>query len=180
MVFTMVLTILMVVSMGITATLSATNSSERLQKALSVFSVVQFPNSVCISSTSGRNGTCYTSSECASKGGSSSGACASSFGVCCIFEKTCGGGNVAENLTYFTSSALTTGSSCLLNICKSDSDICQLRLDFETFVLSNPVTKPATTFGTDGADGAGNRMGNCETDIFSVTNPGGKTPPVIC
>ena len=57
------------------------------QRALSVFSVVkvrlaaaccvlvcdvrivccvQFPNSACSSSTAGRNGTCYTSSECTS------------------------------------------------------------------------------------------------------------------
>ena len=42
------------------------------------------------------------------------------------------------------------------------------------------VTETTTTFGTDGADGAGNRLGNCDTDSFSVTNPGGKSPPAIC
>ena len=42
------------------------------------------------------------------------------------------------------------------------------------------MTATATTFGTDGADGAGNRVGNCETDLFSATTPGGKSPPVIC
>merc|ERR1719234_296013 len=74
------------------------------QRALSVFSVVKFPNSACASSTAGRNGTCYTSSECTSYSGTASGSCASSFGVCCIFEKTCDGGSVSQNLTYFTSS----------------------------------------------------------------------------
>ena len=31
----------------------------------------QFPNSVCQSSTTGRNGTCYTTSECTAKGSGS-------------------------------------------------------------------------------------------------------------
>jgi hypothetical protein len=100
--------------------------------------------------------------------------------VCCIFEKTCGGGSIAENCTYFSSSGLSVGAPCILSICKSSSDVCQLRLDFETFVLSNPVTATATTLGTDGAAGAANRVGNCETDLFSITNPGGKSPPAIC
>merc|ERR1719325_446242 len=112
-------------------------NTERSRKQLSVFTVVKFPNDVCVSSTSGRNGTCYTSSECSSKGGSSSGSCASSFGVCCVFEKTCGGGSVAENCTYFTSSSRTAGASCSLTICKCSSDVCQLRLDFETFTLAH-------------------------------------------
>ena len=95
----------------------------------------QFPNSACSSSTAGRNGTCYTSSECTTYGyslvfiffvnnpsfffrGTASGTCASSFGVCCIFEKTCDGGSVSQNLTYFTSSGRSLGSACQLTICK--------------------------------------------------------------
>ena len=50
--------------------------------------------------------------------GSSSGSCASSFGVCCVFEKTCGDGSQTENCTYFTSSSRTAGSSCTLTVCK--------------------------------------------------------------
>ena len=42
----------------------------------SLFSVVQFKNDPCPSSQAGRNGTCFTSSECESKGGSSQGGCA--------------------------------------------------------------------------------------------------------
>jgi len=152
-------------------------TDSRVEKALSVFSVVKFPNTACASSTSGRNGTCYTASECAAKGGSSSGSCASSFGVCCVFEKTCGAGRISENCTYFTSSALSKGGSCGLTVCKSDSDVCQLRLDFETFVLNNPVTATAVTITT--TDNA-NRVGSCDTDSFGVTVPGGKSPPLIC
>ena len=50
--------------------------------------------------------------------GSSSGSCAASFGVCCVFEKTCGDGSQSENCTYFTSSSRTAGSSCTLTVCK--------------------------------------------------------------
>jgi len=153
----------------------ASQNSTRSEKQLSVFTVVKFPNSVCLSSTSGRNGTCYTQSECAAKGGSSSGSCASSFGVCCVFEKSCGDGTIAENCTYFTSASRSAGSSCSLTICKQGSDVCQLRLDFETFTLSNPQTNIAITLGI-----YLNRMGQCETDFFSVSVPGAKAPPLIC
>jgi len=154
----------------------------RGKKALSIFTVVKFPNTACSSSTTGRNGTCYTTSECTAKGGSTSGSCASGFGVCCVFEKSCGGGSIAENCTYFTSSSLTTGSSCSLTVCKCSSDVCQLRLDYETFVLSNPVTATTVTIGPTGAAaaGQGTRQGNCDTDSFGVTVPGGKSPPIIC
>merc|ERR550532_2007261 len=150
-------------------------NESRTEKQLSVFTVVKFPNEVCLSSTSGRNGTCYTQSECAAKGGSSSGSCASSFGVCCVFEKSCGDGTVSENCTYFTSASRTAGSSCTLTICKQGSDVCQLRLDFESFTLSNPITATAVTVGR-----MLNRMGTCETDFFSVSVPGGHAPPLIC
>ena len=113
---------------------TARNSTLAAKRAMSVFSVVKFPNSACSSSTSGRNGTCYTSSECTAyrlkkkywslklilniSSGTASGNCASSFGVCCIFEKTCDGGSISQNLTYFTSTARALGSACRLTICK--------------------------------------------------------------
>ena len=55
-------------------------------EAFSLFSIVQFPNQQCTaSSSSSTYGTCYTSSECTSKGGSSDGNCAAGFGVCCKY-----------------------------------------------------------------------------------------------
>ena len=44
----------------------------------------RFPNGVCTSKTSGRNGTCYASEECGERGGVASGECAGGYGVCCI------------------------------------------------------------------------------------------------
>jgi len=159
-----------------------TQSIQKANKALSVFTVVRFPNEVCTSSTSGRNGTCYTASECTSRGGSSSGSCASSFGVCCVFEKSCGTETISENCTYFTSSQRTAGSSCGLTVCKTGSDVCQLRLDFETFTLTAPTTRVtgAAPANAVAGDYTAIPFGNCETDFFSVSVPGATAPPLIC
>merc|ERR1712038_1667350 len=79
---------------------------ERGGKVLSVFNVVTFPNSAC-GATNGYNGTCYTSSECSSLGGTASGTCASSFGVCCVFSIACGGSSSANN-SYAVISSYST------------------------------------------------------------------------
>ena len=50
---------------------------------LSLFSIVRFANTAC-TGTNSYNGTCYTSAECSSYGGTGSGTCAAGFGVCCI------------------------------------------------------------------------------------------------
>jgi len=166
---------------------AATNKTEpgSNRKALSVFTVVKFPNTICLSSTTGRNGTCYTRSECSSKGGTASGSCASSFGVCCVFEKSCGAGSIAENCTYFTSTDITKGSGCALTICKCSSNVCQLRLDFETFVLNKPITETDGTgagsvHGNAGNIGAFTLQGTCHVDTFGVSSPGKPQVPTIC
>ena len=67
--------------------------------------------------------------------------------------------------------------------------ISQLRLDFDTFVISGPST--STTIVTNLLNGAPARLAEtdavaaslstrCLTDTFAVTNPGGPTPPLIC
>lgn len=108
-------------------------TSSREDKFLSVFTVVKFPNDAC-GSTSGLNGTCYTSSQCESLGGASSGSCASSFGVCCVFDLSCGGSS-SQNNTYATITSYSTSSDkdpCTYTFCKSNSEICKFRIDFET------------------------------------------------
>ena len=52
-----------------------------------------------------------------------------------------------------------------------------MRLDFETFVLNNPVTVTTLTVaGPDAAIAAGsaNSLGDCQVDQFTVTTPGAK------
>ena len=77
-------------------------------RVLSVFNVVTFPNSAC-GASNGYNGTCFTSSECTAKGGTASGTCASSFGVCCVFSISCGSSSSANN-TYAIISSFSTSS----------------------------------------------------------------------
>ena len=84
----------------------------------SLFSVVQFPNDECTSSSSSTiNGTCYTNSECGSRGGAASGSCAAGFGVCCVISTTTCGSTISTNTTYirnpgYPSSYTATAGSC--------------------------------------------------------------------
>ena len=156
---------------------STKNSTEdREGKYLSVFNVVSFPNDAC-GATNGFNGTCYTSSECKTLGGTASGTCASSFGVCCVFSIACGGSSSANNSYAIISSYSTSTDSdpCTYTFCPTSSDVCKLRIDFDTMVLSPPggLTSPAV-FG----DSIG--VGDCSVDTLMVTNPGGSVPPTIC
>merc|ERR1719410_1007331 len=113
-------------------------SSDREKKVLPVFQVVKFPNDIC--SGSSLNGTCYTSEECSNKGGKNEGSCASGFGICCTFTLSCGGSS-SENNTYIVQASTTSFSTipCAYTICPSTTNICRIRYDFTTFVLTSPV-----------------------------------------
>ena len=75
----------------------------RSGKLLNVFNIIKFPNSGC-TTNSNTVGTCYSASECSALGGSSSGSCASGFGICCAFSKGCGS-TISVNNTYFRGSS---------------------------------------------------------------------------
>jgi len=149
---------------------------ERGGKVLSVFNVVTFPNSAC-GASNGYNGTCYTASECTAKGGTASGTCASSFGVCCVFSIACGGTSSANNSYAIISSYSTSSDAdpCTYTFCKTSSDVCKLRIDFDTMELSKPTTLSSTVVATDSW-----KVGYCHTDSLTITNPGGTVPPIIC
>ena len=53
-----------------------------LVTVFSIFTIVRFQNEPCVTSAF-NNGTCYTKSDCANRGGVAQGSCASGFGVCC-------------------------------------------------------------------------------------------------
>lgn len=155
----------------------STDETKKFGKAFSIFSVVQFKNTECRSNsamTSGqspaRNGTCLTTSECSSKGGTASGNCASGFGVCCIFLVSATGGTINQNCTYLRNpnfpTAYTASSALSYTVQKVASDICFFRLDFETFTTQGP------------ADSTENP--NTCRDTFKVTTTSGITPPTIC
>ena len=49
------------------------------------------------------------------------------------------GATSSENCTYFQSSTNDPGA-CRVTICPCSDNICQLRLDFSTFVINGPST----------------------------------------
>merc|ERR1712012_1522444 len=150
---------------------SNATSDTRTEKQFSLFTIVTFPNDQCTaasgSSTGAKKGTCLSSTECNSKSGTADGNCASGFGVCCTFRFTACGKTITENCTYIQnpgySSSYTTSGSCSTSVTPISSNICQIRLDFDTF---------STTIAS--ADGT------C-TDSFTVTGPSNTNSlPVLC
>merc|ERR1712117_393896 len=150
--------------------LAESNNSTKTGRTFSLFSIVQFPNEVCTSSSSTTTyGTCYTSSECSAKGGSADGNCAAGVGVCCvIYTSTCGT-SISTNTTYIrnpnypSSYTASSASTCTYTFSKVSDDICQLRLDFQTF----------SGFATS------TTAGSCY-DTLAVAGQTGVDPPSIC
>lgn len=173
------------------ATCSDTDGDTRGEKLISTFQVVRFPNDGCSGSNS-RNGTCYTSQECSSKGGTSSGSCADGFGVCCTFLITACGSSSSENLTAWTQPTTVETGVCSLDVIPVSDDICSLRLDFTNFVITGPNTMSLWTgrrrFGQYTELGGDtyvlegmNWATNCLVDSFYVQGASpSSNPPVIC
>merc|ERR1712172_95774 len=131
----------------------------RDNKVLPIFQVVKFPNDVCTGSS--RNGTCYTSEECSTKGGSNDGSCAAGFGVCCVFSLACGG-SASQNQSYLVQSSVTTlASPCSYTICPCSSNICRIRFDFTTMVLASAVGGTAVAVATVANSLNGQLIGDC-------------------
>ena len=53
-------------------------------------------------------------------------------------------------------------------------------MDFSTFVITGPETVTTTVVVTKCGGKSLHELGQCQTDIFSVTAPGNNAPPVIC
>lgn len=156
--------------------------NSREAKILPVFQVVKFPNDPCAVTGGSKNGTCYTAEECSNKGGTNAGSCASGFGVCCTFTLGCGGSS-SENCTYFDSATTVATGSCKAKICPCNDNICQMRLDFNNFVITGPTTSSvsvgkmlAGAFNPGGVEVADTTQ--CLSDTFSITNQ--HTVPTIC
>merc|ERR1711971_183224 len=158
-------------------TMENLTSSERHKKILNLFTVVRFPNTVC-AGNNGFNGTCYSAEECETRGGNTGGTCGGGYGICCTFTLGCGETS-SENCTYFQSGGQEVGQ-CRIKICPCSDDICQLRLDFSTFVITGPETTTTTVVVNKCGGKDLFELGQCQTDIFSVTAPGNNAPGVIC
>ena len=95
-----------------------------------------------------------------------------------------------ENCTYFESpsgSSTVASGPCRMKACKCSDDICQMRLDFNTFVISGPATNTASigetlngvflTVAAAGVGGDVTNAGQCNTDTFSISS---SLVPTIC
>jgi len=152
----------------------------RRKKAIGIFNVVSFPNIGCIGSGS-LNGTCYTTEECASRDGVSSGSCADGFGVCCVITLTCGG-TTRENCTYLSQTASTSPSvnadnseMCSYTICPVSSSISRIRFDLSMFDIAGPNTPADQSGQAANTANTGGSIGHCLTDSFIVSGA-----PTIC
>merc|ERR1712242_252815 len=153
------------------AAVRATNTTQRAGKSFSLFSIVQFPNQQCTSSSSSSTyGTCFTSSECTSKGGSADGNRAAGFGVCCVIYTTTCGSSLSTNTTYIrnpnypSSYTPSTTGTCAFTFNKVSDDVCQLRLDFQTFsgfATTTPIGACSDYMTAAGQTLAGHRYNNC-------------------
>lgn len=145
----------------------AAKEEHREGKLFSVFQIVKFNNDAC-TAVDGTMGTCYTDSECTTKGGEERGNCASGFGVCCVavIDNCATSPTVALNNSYiqnqgYPGDVSTGASACATSrqtgltaeytITKAATDIVQFRLDFLTTEVSNPM------------------MGSCDNDTIMIT-----------
>jgi len=139
-----------------------------------LFAVVEFPNDECTTALDVNvKGICMNSDECTTKGGTSDGNCASGFGICCRVNLAACGGTVDQNITYVQNpqfpngEATTVATTCeyTINPVASSPAVCQVRLDFDAFVLRQP-----------------NAAGLCDTDTITFTTPSGSNValPRLC
>merc|ERR1712165_251139 len=165
---------------GLISFLWILNTAYAKEGKLLPFQIIKFPNDPCdVSGT--KNGTCYTTEECSDKGGTSIGSCAEGYGVCCTFSIGCGGSS-SENCTYIEITSPSAGK-CTPQICPTTSNICQIRLELETFVITGPSTVSTSVGLFLGGEGSAAGLalgdkGTCKSDTFSIS--GASHIPVLC
>lgn len=149
--------------MTVVISVSSKLGEDRRSKHFSLFSVVTFQNAECTSDATvvggATEGTCYTSTECADKGGTKAGNCASGFGSCCVFinNAALASNTITENRTRLRNSEFpsntvaATLTEVKYTINKMKTDVCQLRLDFTTFVIAGPANTQESIAASGGS-----------------------------
>ncbi|KAH9497009.1 uncharacterized protein LOC124494186 [Dermatophagoides farinae] len=129
-----------------------------------IFSAIRYQNTACDGENE-ETGLCLYESECLNRKGAVIGRCANGFAACCSFKFTCGG-ETNQNETFFVNKQYpgyeNETNTCQVTIKKLEN-ICQLRLDFEEFSMSQP-----------------DENGFCTTDSFMVRTTVGERLPIIC
>ncbi|XP_062550468.1 uncharacterized protein LOC134215262 [Armigeres subalbatus] len=143
-----------------------TSLSSRQGRVFAFHTIGRIANTLCTGSN-GLLGTCQVKGECAANGGIGMGTCStlSTQATCCVYRATCGGSG-SQNITYFQNSGYPApyngGGSCVYTVIPPDNTICQLRIDFTQFTLSQP-----------------NADGLCTIDNIQISG-GSSRVPVIC
>ena len=65
---------------------------------------------------------------------------------------------------------------CTYTFCKTNNDVCKLRIDFDTMVLSDPET----SFSSPVVYTDGQKLGDCLTDTLTVTTPSKEKKNTVC
>jgi len=155
------------------ATALPTESSKK-GRAFSLFSVVTFPNEMCMTqSTPSLMGICITAEECKNNGAitaQAQGNCASGFGVCCFRSTTpdgAGSTTINQDIVHIQSPQFPAPVTALngaqapaqinraFNIMGADN-VCQIRFDFVTAAVQPPNTNA-------------NSVGECTDDQITAT-----------
>lgn len=110
--------------------------------------------------------------------------------MCCTFLISTCGSSSSENLTYWKQPTTVSSGSCDLTICPTSDDICMIRLDFTTFVITGPNAQTSIQVhrlmgqvaGSSLAEMTGSTMaGNCLLDTFFVQGASpSSNPPEVC
>lgn len=154
---------------------STSNGKGREKRLFSIFNIVTFENAGCVTkSDSTMRGTCYSTSECASKGGIADGNCAAGFGVCCMFVVSTCGGAVNQNCTYIRNSEFpataAASQTCKFSFNRICDGLCQIRLDFDNLKTADPPISGADLVGLCTSSG----------DTVIATSPTNASPPTVC
>ena len=89
------------------------------------------------------------------------------FGVCCVFTASACGSTIANNCTYIQNPnypSSESSGSCEYKVTPVSTDVCQLRLDFQTFDITEKTSDNA---------------GTC-IDSFDITSGSSRTYSTLC
>ncbi|XP_059086835.1 uncharacterized protein LOC131883389 [Tigriopus californicus] len=149
--------------------------NQRHGKQFSLFNIITFEQTTCnLLSDSTLQGTCLTTSECVSQGGTVDGNCAAGFGSCCLFEIKSNTGTITKNCTYIQNpeypSTSPPSQESAFTFSRIAENLCQIRLDFENFESAQPPSAPTLLHGDCATSG----------DFLTITSPTQSSPPVTC
>ena len=110
------------------------------------------------------------------------GGCAHNFGVCCVFSVGCGEKTFQNgtSLVLDTEADASSARACDVKVCSADPEVCRLRLDFESLVLTGPQEDNFTSAVDSVVKNSHSLVGQCLSDSLVIVPSEGQAPPIIC